>query len=57
MTFDTLLLVVAAILALIVVVPLAIMVVFLTWPLLLLWHLGHPVAGVIAMLIWWAAAR
>ena len=57
MTLDTILIVAAAILALIVAVPIAIVVVFLTWPLLLLWHLGHPVAGVIAMLIWWAAAR
>lgn len=38
-----------AILGLIMLVP----VLFGFWPLLLLWQLGHPVWGFVALFVWW----
>lgn len=50
-------LIVAGAILLAVAIPVALLGLILLWPLLLCWYLGHPVIGVIAMLIWWSMAR
>ena len=43
--------------AALVLVPLALFALFLLWPLLLCWHLGSPLLGVLCEVIWLACLK
>lgn len=52
MTMDDAVWIVMIVIAAAIIVPLALFVLLFAWPLILCWHLGHPVVGVIAEIIW-----
>jgi hypothetical protein len=57
-SLDLFLLVLVCAVGLLIAIPLVLltlMVIGMTWPLLVCWHFGHPVVGVLAEVIYLAA--